>query len=183
MKRLISAVAVAAGVMNLVGVAGVISVAHADNFLPNETIAVDAPLPMPKTPQPVIDDITAPASLSAPSAGAPASASVPVPPRVTPSAVAPASVAATAPAANDAVLSVHSVEYWVQMGAFSSPLSATTLETQLKARGLNARVFVAELHRVAVGPYHTKEQATRSLESLKAIEKEAFLTTQNRLFQ
>jgi cell division septation protein DedD len=82
----------------------------------------------------------------------------------------------------DPVISVTKQEFWVQMGAFSNVESARNIETRLKARGLNARLFASnDLNRVAVGPYASRSQAERSLESLKAIEAEAFLTTPEHL--
>ncbi|MDR0747048.1 MAG: SPOR domain-containing protein [Helicobacteraceae bacterium] len=84
--------------------------------------------------------------------------------------------------AGDPVISVIKQEFWVQMGAFSNVESAKSIETRLKARGLNARLFASnDLNRVAVGPYASRSQAERSLESLKAIEAEAFLTTPEHL--
>lgn len=85
------------------------------------------------------------------------------------------------PESNDRVMTVSKVEFWVQMGAFNQREGAAALETKLKAHGLNARVFSTDLHRVAVGPYASRDQAGRSLETLRAIEKEAFLTTPDRL--
>ncbi|MGE4296294.1 MAG: SPOR domain-containing protein [Campylobacterales bacterium] len=85
------------------------------------------------------------------------------------------------PGNGDRVMAVQKVEFWVQMGAFQHAEGAKALETKLKAHGLNARLFSTDLHRVAVGPYASREQAGRSLETLRGIEKEAFLTTPDRL--
>lgn len=82
---------------------------------------------------------------------------------------------------NDRVMAVQKVEFWVQMGAFQHQEGAKALETKLKAHGLNAKVYSTDLHRVVVGPYASREQAGRSLNTLRSIEKEAFLTTPDRL--
>lgn len=82
---------------------------------------------------------------------------------------------------NGGIMTVKSVEFWVQMGAFEHIAGAKIQENKLRAEGLNARIFSSDLHRVAVGPYKSRDSAAKSMQMLKQIEKEAFLTTPENL--
>lgn len=73
------------------------------------------------------------------------------------------------------------IGFWVQVGAYEKLDGAKSQERLLRSQGETARIFSSELHRVAVGPYSSKDAALKKMIELQKIDSEAFLTTTKNL--
>jgi DedD protein len=116
---------------------------------------------------PVPAKTTAPAPSPAPAATAttPAARTATKPATQPPAAAAPAAKAATPPAG----------DFWIQAGSFSVKDNADALKSTIQARSLPAVVGVKDIngksyYTVKIGPYHSREEATKWLSAVKAVE-------------
>ncbi len=88
---------------------------------------------------------------------------------------APRPVEQAAPAPEPARAQLPLKPFWIQVGSFVSHGRALALGEQLSRQGLNNRITIREtdsevFYRVRVGPYATRLEAERSLDSVRAVD-------------
>lgn len=146
------------------------------------------PSPAPATPATSPKDSKAPVATKSPT---PSSGAVPAI-KTTPPAATPATTAAkttpkaapqppaatTAPAATATAAKTATSpagDFWIQAGSFSVKENADSLKATIQGKSLPAVVGVKDIngksyYTVKIGPYHSREEATKWLSAVKAVE-------------
>lgn len=147
--------------------------------VPSQAPATPATSPaVPKAP--VANKAPTPAPSAAPAAKTTAPAATPTTTaaKTSPKPAAQPPAAATVPAAATAVAKTATPpagDFWIQAGSFSVKDNADSLKATIQAKNLPAIVGVKDIngksyYTVKIGPYQSREEATKWLSAVKAVE-------------